>query len=139
MAGRRDILLDTGAVVAILDRTDPWHERCVAAWSGCGARCLTTEAVVTEASHLVSRGGAPCGIPLEFLLAADVRVVQLERSGHEHAVRLMRRYRDLPMDYADATLVVVADAALLRLVFTLDRRGFRSYRRRDGKTFELIP
>lgn len=71
--------------------------------------------MVTEASHLVSRGGAPAGIPLEFLLAAEVPIVQLERSGHDHAARMMRRYRDVPMDYADATLVVVADAAMLRL------------------------
>lgn len=139
MAPRRDVLLDTGPVVAILDRTDPWHERCLATWNEFGARCLTTEAVVTEASHLVSRGGAPASIPLEFLLAAGVPIVQLERSGHEHAGRLIRRFRDIPMDYADATLVVVADAVMLRQVFTLDRRGFRSYRRRDGKTFELFP
>jgi len=43
------------------------------------------------------------------------------------------------MDYADATLVVAADAVMLRRVFTLDRRGFRTYRRRDGKSFELLP
>jgi len=45
-----------------------------------GPRCLTTEAVVTEATHLVSRGAAPAHIPFDFILAAEVLVVHLERS-----------------------------------------------------------
>ena len=139
MPARRDVLLDTGPLVAILDRSDRWHGDCVARWDEVGARCLTTEAVLTEATHLVCRGGAPAHIPLDFSLAADITVVQLEKTGHQHAARLMHRYREVPMDYADATLVVVADAMLLRRVFTLDRRGFRTYRRRDGKAFEIVP
>ncbi|MGE0441302.1 MAG: hypothetical protein AB7L66_15255 [Gemmatimonadales bacterium] len=43
------------------------------------------------------------------------------------------------MDFADATLVVVADASLTRRVSALDRRGLRTYRRRDGKSFDLLP
>ncbi len=139
MAGRRDVLLDTGPLVAMLDRSDRWHADCLATWNDLGARCLTTEAVVTEATHLVARGGVAAHIPLDFLLAANVPIVALEPSGHEHAARLMRRYLNVPMDYADATLVVVADAVMLRRAFTLDRRGFRTYRRRDGKGFELVP
>jgi predicted nucleic acid-binding protein len=66
-------------------------------------------------------------------------VVSLERPGHEQAVRLMRRYATLPMDYADATLVVVADALRLHTVFTMDRKGFRTYRRGDGSAFRMLP
>jgi predicted nucleic acid-binding protein len=133
------VLLDTGPVVALLDRKDPWHRACLEQWNGCRDRCLTTEAVVTEATHLVARGGAPAHVPLDFLVAAKVPILGLERPGHEHAAKLMRRYHDVPMDYADATLVVVADAVMILQVFTLDRRGFRAYRRRDGRAFELLP
>jgi hypothetical protein len=135
----RDVLLDTGPVVALLDRRDPWHAICLEQWNAEGHRCLTTDAVVTEATHLVARGGGPGHVPLDFLLSAKVPIVALERPGHEHAAKLMRRYHDVPMDYADATLVVVADAIMARQVFTLDRRGFRTYRRRDGRAFELMP
>ena len=51
----------------------------------------------------------------------------------------MNRYRDVPMDYADATLVVVADALKLGTVLTTDRRGFRAYRRATGAAFTISP
>ena len=95
--------------------------------------------MVTEASHLVARGGGSAALPLEFLLAVGVPIVALESSGHEHAVRLMNRYGDVPMDYADATLVVVADALKIGAVLTTDRRGFRVYRRATGSAFTMSP
>jgi predicted nucleic acid-binding protein len=125
--------------VAVLDAADQWHTRCVSAWHELAGRCLTTEAVVTEASHLVARGGASAALPLEFLLAVGVPIIALETPGHEHAVWLMNRYHDVPMDYADATLVVVAEALKLSTVLTTDRRGFRAYRRASGAVFALQP
>lgn len=139
MARERDILLDTGPLVALLDAADARHRDCVAQWNELGPRCLTTEAVLTEATHLVARGGADANIPLDFVLASGIPIVGLERAGHEHAARLMRRFRNVPMDYADATLVVTADALKVRRVFTLDRRGFSTYRRHDGARFTLAP
>jgi predicted nucleic acid-binding protein len=133
------VLLDTGPLVAVLDAADQWHDRCVAAWHELAGRCLTTEAVVTEASHLVARGGAPAALPLEFLLAVGIPIVALEQPGHEHAVQLMNRYGNFPMDYADATLVVVADALKLTNVLTTDRKGFRAYRRAGSSAFVLHP
>lgn len=138
MAAPRDILLDTGPLVAVLDSADQGHRHCVDLWNDIADRCLTTEAVVTEATHLVGRAG-PASLPLELLLAARIPIVSLEHAGHEHAVRLMRRYAKLPMDYADASLVVVADALRLKTVFTLDRKGFRTYRAGTGSVFALLP
>jgi predicted nucleic acid-binding protein len=123
----------------VLDAADQWHARCVTAWHDLADRCLTTEAVLTEASHLVARGGAAAALPLELLLAVGVPIVDLEPAGHEQATWLMNRYRDVPMDYADATLVVVADALKLGAVLTTDRRGFRAYRRASGPAFVVHP
>lgn len=139
MPTKPDILLDTGPLVALLDARDSWHERCLVQWHELGHRCLTTDAVVTEATHLVARGGAPAHVPLDFILASSIPIVPLEVSGHRYATRLMRHYSDTPMDYADATLVVVADVMKLRRIFTLDRRGFGSYKRSDGKDFAIVP
>lgn len=111
----------------------------MAAWHELADRCLTTDAVVTEASHLVARGKAAAALPLEFLLAVEIPIIALEPPGYEHAVRLMNRYANVPMDYADATLVVVADALKLGTVLTTDRRGFRTYRRANGAAFTLEP
>lgn len=94
--------------------------------------------MLTEATHLVGRAG-PASLPLELLLAARIPIVSLEHAGHEHAVSLMRRYAKLPMDYPDASLVVVADALRLKTVFTLDRKGFRTNRAGTGSAFALLP
>ena len=76
---------------------------------------------------------------MEFLLSVGIPIIALEPPGHEHAVRLMNRFGNVPMDYADATLVVVADALKLDTVLTTDRRGFRAYRRSTGATFAVTP
>ena len=135
----RDVLLDTGPIVAHLDLRDQWHARCAAVWPGVVHRCVTTEAVVTEACHLVLRGGGPAALPLQFLLAAQIPILGLEPAGQRHAGRLMERYAGLPMDYADASLVALADGLGLQRVFTTDRRGFAAYRRSRGKRFVLLP
>lgn len=52
---------------------------------------------------------------------------------------LMEKYRDVPMDFADATLVVLGEEAGTNWVFTLDRRGFSTYRLRGRGAFRILP
>lgn len=137
-ASRRDTLLDTGPLVALLDRGDPWHPSCAGVWAALAPRCITTEAVVTEATYLVSRGGGPPAVVVEFLLALEIPILGLDTPGHRLAAGLMRRHRDTPMDYADATLVVAAMWLRTSRVFTLDRRGFAVYRGFEGEGFEMV-
>ncbi len=139
MALARDLLLDTGPLVSVLDAHDQWHARCAAVWPDVIHRCLTTEAVVTEACHIVLRGGGPVFAPLDFLLAAGIPVIGLETGGHHRAASLMRRYAALPMDFADASLVALAEALRINNVFTTDRRAFLAYRLPRGERFTLIP
>ena len=54
------------------------------------------------------------------------------------AARLMERYAGTPMDFADATLVLLAEILEVRDVLTLDRRGFSTYRTSDGSGFGLV-
>jgi hypothetical protein len=135
----RDILLDTGPLVAALDSADQWHVPCVGVWPEVVNRCLTTEAVLTEASHLVGRGGAAAWLPLEFLLAAHIPILGLEIDLQRQAALLMRRYEAVPMDYADAGLVALGQALGIDSVFTTDRKGFSTYRRAHGRWFCLLP
>lgn len=137
--GRRTLLFDTGALVALLDRNDPWHRVSTRHWPDLAPRCVTTEAVVTEATHLVGRGGGAPSVVVEFLLDLEVPILGLDEEGHRLAAGLMRRYRDTPMDYADATLVVAATWLKTSLVFTLDRRGFTTYRTVSGDPFMVLP
>ena len=134
----RDVLLDTGPLVAVLDARDAWHERCVRAFPDIVPRRLTTEAVVTEACHFAHRAGRAWA-PLELLLAARIPILGVEAGGHRRSRVLMERYGALPMDYADATLCAAAEALRISTVFTLDRRGFYTYQPAHGARFTLLP
>lgn len=101
-------------------------------------RLITTEAVVTEACHLLLRTGGPASVPIELLLSVEVPVLPLETSLHHRAARLMRDYASFPMDYADASLVSLAEVLGISRVFTTDRRGFETYQLRGSKPFEVV-
>jgi predicted nucleic acid-binding protein len=103
------------------------------------SRCVTTEAVVTEACYMVARGGARATLVIEFLLEAQIPVLALDGDMLRHAAHLMDRYANVPMDYADAALVTITDGLDLSTALTLDRRGFRAYRTGLGKRFQLVP
>ena len=133
------MLLDTGPLVAALDARDQWHDACLAQWPDLIARCVTTEAVLTEACHLVARAGAAPQLPVDFALAAGIPIVSLDHPAHKRVSTLMAKYASVPMDYADATLVAVAEALSIKTVFTLDRRGFRSYRIGGSGRFTILP
>lgn len=139
MSSSRDVLLDTGPLVALLDARDQWHARCALAFPALVHRCVTSESVVAEACHLALRGAGTALPPLEFLLQARIPILGLETGGHRRAATLMRRYVKLPMDYADATLVALAEALSLSTVLTTDRRGFAAYRAAGGRAFSLVP
>jgi predicted nucleic acid-binding protein len=135
----RNVLLDAGPIVGLLDRSDQWHRRSVQLWPGCIDRYITSEPVVTEASHIVGRRGGPAALPVELLLTAQIPVVPFDDRARRKAALLMRQYENLPMDYADATLVVLAEALDIEGVFTFDERGFRTYRTPSGRAFTVLP
>jgi hypothetical protein len=135
----KDVLLDASALVALLDDRDQWHGEATQAWKPIARRCLTTEPAVVEAAHLVARRRDKPWKVLQFLLAFDIPVVSAHPVVHEACIPLMQQYADLPMDYADAVQVVLADRLGIRRVFTFDRKGFSRYVGARGVPFEVIP
>jgi predicted nucleic acid-binding protein len=132
-------LLDTGPLVSYLDAADPDHPRVVAALDAFAGRLVTSSAVVTEAMHFVAAGSSGPRLLVDFLHASRTVVHDLCRPPEiDLAVRLMERYRDVPMDFADATLLLLAEALELDEIVTLDRRGFSAYRTRRGRPLRLV-
>jgi predicted nucleic acid-binding protein len=132
-------LLDTGAVVALLSRHDAAHAACVSAFESMRGKLLSTEAVVTEAVHLLSRRPGGAGVCLDFFLRSGALLVPMTPKRLERCRDLMGRYADTPMDFADASLVTLAEEFGLGRVMTLDRRGFETYRWRQTRTFVILP
>ena len=134
-----ELLLDTGPLVALLDADQRDHARCVEFFDGWRGPIVTTEAVITEATHLLAsdtRGVATC---LEFFVTGGATVINGGLGRLERVLALVRRYADLPMDYADGTLVALAEELRAADVFTLDRRGFLTYRWGHRRTFRVHP
>jgi len=135
-----NVLLDTGPLVALLDRSESDHDRVQKFMAGLrGSRLVTTGAVITEAFYFLSdvRDGPAC--LASFLDASGTQVREafsVEAMGS--AVRLMRKYADVPMDFPDATLVWIADTSGTDGILTLDRRGFSSFRFDKNRRFRLL-
>jgi len=134
-----ELLLDTGAFVALVDRDEEMHDDCVAALEQWTGPVVTTEAVLTETLYLVGPGCRAQKTCLEFILRGAFRLVPSSAKSLQRAAVLMERYRNVPMDFADATLVVLGEELETDRVFTLDRRGFSTYRRQRNRAFQIIP
>jgi predicted nucleic acid-binding protein len=134
------ILVDAGPLVALIDRGEPDHKRCAAALSGLTAPMVTTWPALTEAMYLVGgAGGWKAQEALWKLLErGDLQLVPLDDRLQRRTRALMGKYRDTPMDLADASLVAVAEALDVTRVFTLDG-DFQIYRWKGRKKFEVVP
>lgn len=132
-------LVDTGPLIAYLDASESAHDAVVATADPFVGRLATTSAVVTEAMHFVGSSSNGPRLLADLLIAWDVEVHDFtEPVGLPHVVELMERYANVPMDFADATLVLLAEALEVHDVLTLDRRGFATYRTRSGRPLELV-
>jgi predicted nucleic acid-binding protein len=132
-------VLDTSPIVAYLDADDLSHALVVEAFNGFAGEFVTTSAVVGETMYFVSalHGGPESFVA--FLESSRTKVVDYCQPNElKSAVRLMQKYADTPMDFADATLILLGDAMRLTKICTLDRRGFSTYRTASGKRFHLV-
>ncbi len=132
-------LIDTGPIVAYLDATDPDHERVGSRLESFAGGLATTSAVVTEAMYFVASARSGPRRLAEFVSESGADVYNFCGAQELHAaVSLIEQYRDTPMDLADATLLLLAEALRVRDILTLDRRGFSAYRTRERKPLRMV-
>jgi predicted nucleic acid-binding protein len=133
----KSILLDTGVVVALLDRSEGHHVQCASVVAKLERPLVTCEAVIAESCYLLRRlSGAP-ELVLENVARA-VFLIPTQLSRVATPVRsIMRKYSDLPADFADACLIHLADELNTGEILTLDR-DFARYRWRKTRRFDLL-
>jgi predicted nucleic acid-binding protein len=135
----RGVLVDAGPLVAILDSADPEHEPCVAALKTLRDSLITVWPAFTEAMYLL-RGSWLGQKALWSRLETDaLALAPLDEADAPRMRELMEKYRDLPMDLADAALVRVAERESLTRIFTLDRIHFSTYRPGRRRRFSMVP
>lgn len=139
--GCQVILVDTGPLVALFDPADEWHGRCVDRLKRVNEPLCTTTPVLTEAFHLLAPASKGAQRLMDFVAGGGLSVWFLDESTLGRAFELMIRYGDVPMDLADASLVVAAEQLRLQRIFTIDRKDFGVYRIRRGHrhvAFEML-
>ena len=136
---RVNALVDTGAILALLDRSDRWHRLCVETFSSLHLPLLTSEAVLTELFHLVGDERHEKASAWNFVRSGALELAVISHGELPAVHELMSRYWDRPMDFADATLVYLAKRESLSTVFTIDRADFETYRIDGRRRFRILP
>jgi predicted nucleic acid-binding protein len=133
----KPVLVDTGVIVALLDRSERCHARCVTILEDLERPLVTCEAVIAESCYLLR--GLP-GAPETVLQNVERGVFQIpfQLSRTAASVRsIMRKYRDLPADFADTCLIHLADELNTEDILTLNG-DFKLYRWRRNRPFHLL-
>jgi predicted nucleic acid-binding protein len=132
-------LIDTGAILALLDRSDRWHNSCVDAFHQLRLPLLTSEAVLTELFHLVGDTRTEMEAAWRFVRSGALVVGAIDNDELTQLHGLMSRYWDRPMDFADATLVYLAKREFLSVILTVDQADFATYRIEGKRQFRVVP
>jgi predicted nucleic acid-binding protein len=131
------ILVDAGFLYALLDKDDDWHARAKAASAEIEEKWITTWPVLTEAVHLISRwlGVDPVIALMHDIAEGDIALWDVAPETCRKIPALMKHYADLPMDLADASLVLLAEDLGHGRILTTDERDFRTYRWKSRRPF----
>ena len=132
------IVIDTGLFVALFCRDDEFHKPAVRLIKEIKSlQLFTTEAVVTECEYLLDFNVHAQVDFLKFLAESSIEVVPCDKNDLIGIAGLMEKYRDLPMDYADATLVNLCEKLETRKIATLDD-DFKVYRLHSKERFTNV-
>jgi len=132
-------ILDTGPWVALIDRSESRHDDCVQWLKNFSGKLYSTEAVLTEVLYLLNFSIIAQKAALDFVLQSIVQIVPANIQSLRKARSLMEKYADLPMDYADATLVCLAMDTGIREIATLDEKDFSIYALPGNRHFNRMP
>ncbi len=133
-----DVLVDASALVALLDADDGQHGRAVEALKGLRDPLATVWPALTEAMHLVADTRRGPETLCDMVSDGALSLLPVDASEFPRLKALMQQYRDLPMDFADAALVRVAERERLTRILTFDKH-FAVYRLPRRTRFTVLP
>lgn len=133
------ILVDAGPLIALIHKDDAHHARCVATLQSITEPLGTVWPALTEAMYLLSFSWKAQDALWEMVERGVVELLTLDGRDMSRAQDSMKKYKDLPMDLADAALLAVAEREKIRRIFTLDRRDFEIYRPAKLGRFIILP
>ena len=134
-----NILMDTGPWVALLDRSETRHLECKEWLKKFNGDIYSTEAVLTEVLYLLNFSFNAQEAALEFVLNGAVTLIPSNIESLSNIKKMMKKYQDFPIDFADATLLSAAGDLMIPNILTFDNKHFNAYRLNKTKTFNIFP
>ena len=131
-------ILDTGPWVALIDRSESKHDICVQWLKNYSGKLYSTEAVLTEVLYLLNFSVKGQTATIDFVLKSVVEIIPSSFESLKKVKNLIKKYSDLPMDYADATIVCLAMDIGIHDIITFDQKDFNIYKVKK-KPFVIIP
>ena len=132
-------IVDTGPWVALIDRSESMHLNCVHWLKQYSGTLYSTEAVLTEVLYLLNFSIKAQCAAIDFVVESLIEIVPPNRESLRKTKHLMKKYADLPMDYADATLVCLSMDTGIQNIVTFDNKDFTIYRSHGKKKFNIMP
>ena len=132
-------IIDTGPWVALIDRSESRHAECVQWFKNFSGRLYSTEAVLTEVLYILNFSITAQCAALDFVLESVVEIVPASTKSLKKIKNLMKKYADLPMDFADATIVCLATDTGMQNIVTFDKKDFAIYKLSKKKSFTIMP
>ena len=133
------IIIDTGPLVALFDKDDQYHNLCKKSLKLIKEPMITNWPVLTETMYLLSFSPVAQDLCLEFIESAGIIVRGGDSQEMPRIQQLMKQYKDLPIDFTDASIIVLGEAENIKTIFTLDHKDFRIYSPKHIKALRLIP
>lgn len=132
-------LIDTGALLALVNGRERWHDACAEAYRHMRLPLLTTTAVLAETFYFALKHGGLRQPIWDFIRLGSISVAPITDADLPALEALMARYADRPMDFADASLVHVAEREGLKTILTIDHADFEIYRIGRNSKFRILP
>lgn len=126
------LIIDTGPMVALFDPQDADFNGCHEILKAVQEPLYSTEAILTEAFHILDPNSRGAYGLMQFIREDFVSIVALGKDDIGRSFELMDQYSDCPMDFADATLIAIAERLKIKSVFTLDINDFSTYKIKRG-------
>lgn len=116
----KSILIDAGPLIALFDKSDQYHTRSVSFIRNLNGTLFTTWPVITEASHMLGFSVKAQLALLEWINRGGLHLIAIEHLHVDRLIELSEKFKDVPMDLADATLIVAAETKGIKEIATID-------------------
>jgi predicted nucleic acid-binding protein len=140
---KNTLIADTGYFAALANSKDAYHQHAIQVSQTLQYDLITTWPVITETCHYLIKQVSPFAqsLLLKQIASDTIKVIDLSNGHASQMAKLMHKYADLPMDLADASLVILAEKLGHGRILSTDQRDFKTYRWKNHKPFQnlLLP